>query len=216
MNNYAAKISKMSELQDRVNKKVHPDWRNQNFLWYRAIWTECSELMDHHGWKWWKKQDIDVEQIKLEIVDIWHFGISIIIQRGAFNAENVAEIARPFLNRNGEILSLCCKDDILLDVEHIASSALNYGHLDMPSFFNLMRNIGMDFDELYVLYMSKNVLNIFRQNHGYNQGEYTKIWDGKEDNVHLIEITRTLDSDDPNYDVCLHDALCVRYTNLVD
>ena len=34
---------------------------------------ECSELLDHYGWKWWKHQATDLDQVKLEIVDIWHF-----------------------------------------------------------------------------------------------------------------------------------------------
>ena len=64
----------MLELQSDMNTKVHADWKQQNFEWYRAIWVECAELLDHYGWKWWKKQNPDVGQIELELVDIWHFG----------------------------------------------------------------------------------------------------------------------------------------------
>ena len=48
-------IATMLELQDSMNAKVNKEWREQNFEWYRAIWIECAELLDHHGWKWWKK-----------------------------------------------------------------------------------------------------------------------------------------------------------------
>ena len=61
-------IATMLELQDSMNSKVREDWREQNFEWYRAIWIECAELLDHHGWKWWKKQQPDVNQIALELV----------------------------------------------------------------------------------------------------------------------------------------------------
>ena len=54
-------IQVMLDLQDAMNKKVHPDWQQQGFEWYRAIWIECAELMDHYGWKWWKKQNPDLE-----------------------------------------------------------------------------------------------------------------------------------------------------------
>ena len=37
--------------------------------------------------------------------------------------------------------------------------------------------------DLFKLYMGKNVLNTFRQNHGYKEGTYKKIWNGEEDNV---------------------------------
>ena len=53
-------IQTMLELQNAMNAKVHADWREQGFEWYRAIWVECAELMDHYGWKWWKKQSPDI------------------------------------------------------------------------------------------------------------------------------------------------------------
>ena len=56
-------IKTMLDLQDSMNTKVNSDWRAQNFEWYRAIWIECAELLDHYGWKWWKKQQPDIDQI---------------------------------------------------------------------------------------------------------------------------------------------------------
>ena len=72
-------IMTMLDLQNDMNSKVHADWRTQDFEWYRAIWIECAELLDHYGWKWWKKQTPDVDQIALELVDIWHFGLSLML-----------------------------------------------------------------------------------------------------------------------------------------
>ena len=45
-------------------------------------------------------------------------------------------------------------------------------------------------------YIGKNMLNRFRQNNGYKSGEYKKLWQGREDNEHLIELLAAL-SDDP-------------------
>ena len=73
------KILTMLELQDGMNSKVNPDWRNAGSEWYRAIWTECAEMLDHYGWKWWKHHEPEMDQVKLEIVDIWHFAMSAII-----------------------------------------------------------------------------------------------------------------------------------------
>jgi hypothetical protein len=36
---------------------------------------------------------------------------------------------------------------------------------------------------LYKLYVGKNILNQFRQDNGYKDGSYIKIWAGEEDNV---------------------------------
>ena len=57
----------MLNMQHRMNTRVHEDWINQQFEWYRAIWIECGELMDHFGYKWWKKQEPDMEQVRLEV-----------------------------------------------------------------------------------------------------------------------------------------------------
>jgi dimeric dUTPase (all-alpha-NTP-PPase superfamily) len=67
----------MLELQNAMNTRVHNEWRDQGFEWYRAIWIESAELMDHYGWKWWKHQKPDVEQVKLELIEIWHFGLTL-------------------------------------------------------------------------------------------------------------------------------------------
>ena len=44
-------ILNMLHMQHRMNSRVHEDWINQRFEWYRAAWIECGELMDHVGYK---------------------------------------------------------------------------------------------------------------------------------------------------------------------
>ena len=69
-------VKNMLEMQFRMNARIHEHWIDQDFAWYRAVWIECGELMDHVGYKWWKKQEPDMDQVRLEVVDIWHFGMS--------------------------------------------------------------------------------------------------------------------------------------------
>src|SRR6056300_58902 len=83
----------MLQMQDAMNTRVNESWRDQGFAWYRAIWTECAELLDHYGWKWWKKQQPDVDQVKLELVDIWHFGLSILLLSGKTEEHLADEIS---------------------------------------------------------------------------------------------------------------------------
>ena len=89
----------MLELQDGMNSKVNPNWVEQNYEWYRAIWIECAELLDHYGWKWWKKQTPDQEQVVLELVDIWHFGLSILLLTGE-SRETIVSYAESQLKVN--------------------------------------------------------------------------------------------------------------------
>ncbi|MCU7958424.1 MAG: dUTP diphosphatase, partial [gamma proteobacterium symbiont of Bathyaustriella thionipta] len=53
------RLLNMLSLQDSMNTRVDENWRQAGFAWYRAIWVECGELMDHYGWKWWKHQQPD-------------------------------------------------------------------------------------------------------------------------------------------------------------
>ena len=46
----------------------------------------------------------------------------------------------------------------------------------------------MDIDDLYKRYVVKNQLNQFRQDHGYKNGTYIKIWGDVEDNIIAFKI----------------------------
>ena len=76
-----AMLQTMAQMQDEHNTLVHAQWRTQDYAYYRAIWVECAEMLDHFGWKWWKKQDGDLDQVKLELVDIWHFALSELLRQ---------------------------------------------------------------------------------------------------------------------------------------
>ncbi|MFT5082269.1 MAG: dimeric dUTPase (all-alpha-NTP-PPase superfamily) [Lentisphaeria bacterium] len=198
------KILTMLEMQDAMNTRVHPQWKEQDFEWYRAIWVECAELMDHYGWKWWKKQAPDMEQVILELIDIWHFGLSIYLSSAKALPELVGDIEQA-LDLNAK--TTCFKDDL----ETFALSTLSSKSFDIPTFSRLMLGAGLDFDELYRQYVGKNVLNFFRQDNGYNDGSYRKIWSGKEDNEHLVEVVAELDVGHANYRQQLYQALLQRY-----
>jgi len=58
----------------------------------------------------------------------------------------------------------------------------------VEQFFKACDAVGLSFEELYRLYIGKNALNQFRQEHGYKEGSYRKIWNGKEDNEVMQEI----------------------------
>jgi len=92
------KLVVMLEMQNAMNTKVHEQWFSQGFEWYRAIWVECAEMLDHYGWKWWKKQEADIMQVKLEVVDIVHFALSIRLEQNDSLDETAASIVRDFEN----------------------------------------------------------------------------------------------------------------------
>ena len=197
-------LAAMAEMQDSHNRLVHPEWREQGHDYYRAVWVECAELLDHYGWKWWKRQEPDLDQVTLEIIDIWHFGLSELLRADQVDAELARRLDKALAD--GETT------DFRAAVENLASRSLIDRRFDLDAFVGVMRALPLGFDDLYRRYMAKNVLNAFRQKNGYKSGTYRKRWhDGREDNEHLIEIADGLDADADSFVLDLRAALAVRY-----
>jgi dimeric dUTPase (all-alpha-NTP-PPase superfamily) len=194
----------MLEMQDAMNARVNPDWRNAANAWYRAIWTECAEMLDHYGWKWWKHQQPDLEQVRLELVDILHFAMSDYLLQDddneAIAARIEAELSTPRQN-----------DDLRAAIEAMAQSTIARQSMHFSDFATILALLEMDFDALYRRYVGKNVLNFFRQDHGYRDGSYIKVWQGREDNEHLVEIVNELDSDSASFRDEVYQGLRERY-----
>ena len=73
-------LKTMLVLQSNMNALVFDDWNHRNFAWHRAIYVEAAEMLEHLGaWKWWKKGQPDIAQAQIELVDIWHFGLSMLL-----------------------------------------------------------------------------------------------------------------------------------------
>lgn len=198
----------MLDLQDAINRKVDPNWTERGFEWYRAIWVECAELLDHYGWKWWKQQNPDIEQVKLELVDIWHFGLSLLLLRDLPRDQLIAEVG-------AQLAAPRPSEDFRAEVEQFAHQVLGTRDFDVAAFAPLLAGAGLDFDELYLRYVGKNVLNRLRQDQGYQDGGYQKLWDGREDNEHLVEIAAALDGANPTFQHQLYQDLLHRYRELV-
>lgn len=198
------KLLAMLQLQDEMNTRVHPAWREQGYEWYRAIWIECAELMDHFGWKWWKKQSPDREQVVLELIDIWHFGLSSLLQ-----VESSVDAIADQLER--AMAAAAPNQDFRADVEAFVQQILISREFDPALFNQLLCHMDISLDHLYRSYVGKNVLNFFRQDKGYKEGTYVKVWQGREDNMHLVEILEVLDSGSATYRQDIYQALSERY-----
>lgn len=204
----------MLTLQDRMNSKVNPNWINAGNEWHRAIFVETGEAVEHHGYKWWKKQDLNLPQLQMEMIDIWHFALSHILVVAGGNAEHAAE----------DILTEAATDHVRFDEKfYVFSDRVLLEKLDLmgglacaqrfsvPLFYSIMADCNMSHEELYRQYVGKNVLNIFRQDHGYKAGTYVKEWDGREDNEHLVEIMAALDADSATFSADVYAGLSARY-----
>jgi dimeric dUTPase (all-alpha-NTP-PPase superfamily) len=195
----------MIRMQDELNSKINSAWKDEkeaDFMLAAAL--EMGEAIEHYGWKWWKKQTPDLNQVRMELVDVWHFVLSDIL-RAAHQDKT------PFKHY------LVLEDfDQVYELKTVPAMKWLMGTLCdnyfLPSVFRtICGHVGLSGEQLFKLYIGKNVLNTFRQNNGYKDGTYIKVWSGREDNEYLTDILTTINLESPTIDNDLYEALTAAY-----
>lgn len=201
-------LKEMFALQQKLNDETNGiGWENgytkNNRLinWKRCIYMESAELIDSFSWKHWKSIDkaTDWDNATVEIVDIWHFVMSLLLEDYKVNGKgNLDQLILDVLDVQGfeaftkEPVSNQSADvmELINDIENIIheTTGFDFDIFDglLRHYFALSRKCGVNLKILYKFYVAKNVLNQFRQDHGYKEGTYKKVWNGKEDNEVLL------------------------------
>ena len=202
------KILLMLQLQASLNDATNGDnWtegttKHGNVInWKRCIYMECAEMVDSFTWKHWKNlnQEADWDNLQIEVIDVWHFIISLAIEnysqtlRGGVEdlGINISQLeCFSKIDKKNELYA--SQDDVISKVEDIMLHVLSKDKLNLEGliadFFDLVIMSGLDLESLYKLYVGKNILNQFRQDNGYKDGSYVKVWAGEEDNVVMKRI----------------------------
>lgn len=194
------------KLNDQTNGKGWEDGYTKNdkiINWKRCIYMECAELVDSFAWKHWKEiaKPTDWDNVKVEIVDIWHFIMSLMLESYKNNnLGNLDKLIDDISNAKG-FRSFCNDADnptkqnpleIVNDIENLIhlTTGFKMNLFDglLKTYFYLSLKCGVNLNDLYGFYIAKNVLNQFRQDNGYKEGTYRKIWDGREDNEVMIAL----------------------------
>lgn len=185
----------MLQMQDSINSRIDPDWFTKGYKWYRYLYREAVELGEWLPYKHWKKTVADIPNAKIEVVDMWHFALSLIVSYEKQEAikdgkeYSVEEIAEQLTQIWQEVLDHPLSED--LDIQNVIDSLVTSsaaGNFAITPFIVICRLLNFSIVELHQQYVAKNILNFFRQDHGYKEGTYHKHWfDGKEDNEFLIE-----------------------------
>ena len=193
-----ARMLEMLVLQEQLEVKISgPDWREQGNDYGLCIYMEANEMIDHHGWKHWKAHKPDYDAIRLELVDIWHFTLAMLLQGNPSKlADQLAkEVTKEintgsmaFIEQHEELMN----HTFISSCIALADKAVHDTQISLLPFFRCCAEVDMDFDLLYKLYVGKNVLNHFRQAHGYAEGTYIKMWGDLEDNEHLYALINKL------------------------
>jgi hypothetical protein len=203
------KLLAMLELQQQLNDATNGlGWENgitkegKVINWRRCITMESAEMIDSFGWKHWKSiaQPTDYANLQIEIVDVWHFVMSLVLEFShKSKAESMEELAQRIAQtpeykklQGDDSLPFGADDVLMMKIENVMRLSLIPISPEMigaliEEFFELSYLGALTLDELYRLYVGKNILNQFRQDHGYKEGSYIKIWNGLEDNVVMKE-----------------------------
>ena len=175
--------------QEALNEYTTPMWQQvltaNHFR--TAMFDEFAELLNSSNWKWWKKQDQhDSWNLKVEVIDIFHFALSIFI----LDAQHLLKHEHVFCEcGKGHNYMVSESGNIFHDV-FINKAVKLLSEPTTTAMDDLFDSLGMNAEEISALYIAKSQLNFFRQSTGYKDGTYVKIQDGIEDNVklkHLVE-----------------------------
>lgn len=80
------KLDEIFDLQDALNKRIGVNTDRMSdeekakwvLNYTRAMQQEIAELIDSVPWKWWAKyQEFDEQNAKVEVVDLFHFLVSL-------------------------------------------------------------------------------------------------------------------------------------------
>lgn len=180
----------MVGLQHKFNEQTIENYLSKNLNWNSAIIAESGELLDSLGYKWWKKQAPDMENVKVEAIDLLHFVISDAIQllhncSGEIDLNLIVGTFEYYFNNSDGYFDGLSLNKLV--------DELNYNRWNR---FNIMKQIFKDLnmsnEDVYIAYIVKNCLNKFRQDNGYKDGSYIKDWNGREDNVVAYEFANII------------------------
>jgi len=186
------KIQQMYILQSELNDRTNgTDWRSgvtkedRIISWHRCIYMEACEAIDSFNWKHWKdiNSEPDWGNIRVELVDIWHFVMSEAIRVGDTDYSDKYVEIETHTDLNADNLVITLEKILSLSSSANVDKEKNPIREIIDLYFQAISIIGMDVKDLYKRYLVKNQLNIFRQDHGYKDGSYVKYWDAVEDNV---------------------------------
>lgn len=205
----------MFKTQDSLNTLIDPDWRTRANNWDLACAMETGECIGHIGYEWWKHTEPNIPMAQNELVDVWHFVVSKALEYGVpldvflESFESDSPEVEEEAERVRKLTLLMILQDLMLGF----SSGATY----VTTFTVAMEKLELSWHELFLQYIGKNTLNIFRQKNGYKEGTYKKSWVGKEDNeIMLANLEYLKDNEVPSKDIAeaLYQCLAEDYESL--
>ncbi|MCC7641635.1 MULTISPECIES: dUTP diphosphatase [unclassified Janthinobacterium] len=212
-------LQEILRLQASMNEKINENWLTAGYPFLRAVVIEAGEALEHAGWKWWKKQEHDLVQVRIELIDILHFYLSAILIEVSGDIELASQSVLKKLSSSGTVQfdgrQYILREKNLLELLELLAGLAAARRLEVGVLDECFKQCGLEWTEVINIYISKNVLNIFRQDHGYKDGTYIKIWNGEEDNVVLARLANSVSKEFGQFSTALYTALKQEYVKIV-
>lgn len=212
-------VENMLKFSDMYKGRVlSSEWKDNGFDWVNYIMIEASEQNSSLDFKHWKSGKDDLDNFKVEVIDNWHFLMSLGLERFS-----TSYLANTYESLWYELL----EDDDSVNLQN-ATQYFTYQVLktkfeenfeedyfhSVSVLFSIMQELEIyDESSLYKEYLVKNVLNAHRQNNGYKEGTYQKIWFFENKKVEDNVVAYSICSEDSTYDSLLSD-LQTYYDNM--
>jgi hypothetical protein len=169
-----ARVLEMLDLQDKMNSLASgDDWRSgmtnkgKVINWRRTVYMELAEAIDSLPWKHWKNIDgnIDYDNFKIEMIDIWHFVMSELMKYYdkntvtkliLENSNHRSVIKMPIdwkIENNAQLDEIIAPFEELLRISLQSENSEEYFTAFLKQFFISLDSASISLDELYELYI---------------------------------------------------------------
>lgn len=198
--------------------EVVEEWKDNGFDWVNYIMIEASEQNSSLDFKHWKAGKDDLDNFKVEVIDNWHFLMSLGLERfsSSYLANTYEYLWYELLEEDDSVNLQNATQYFtyqVLKTKFEENFEEDYFH-SVYVLFSIMQELGIyDEADLYKEYLVKNVLNEIRLLNGYKEGTYQKMWFFENEKVEDNVVAYSICSEDSTYDSLLSD-LQTYYDNM--
>jgi dimeric dUTPase (all-alpha-NTP-PPase superfamily) len=183
------------ELQTLFNNGVNTNWQTDPKVdFWIAILDETVEVLNSRHWKWWKNTskfgEVDWDNIKVEMVDLFHFILSLGIKTKSTDLVFSTLLSGEFGQADLKAKAKEQPDQFFDTVwnDFLLSVQMKSFPMVINQWVELWFRLGYNTLDLFKEYRIKVVLNNIRQEFGYgHKNTYKKMWPDPDDKTKLVE-----------------------------
>lgn len=151
--------------------------------------------------------------------NLWRFYMCRFMEASNYKVNTATEALSAAILRTAFPRQQVQFDDCTYELEQINFNAkikllvglTSSNRISIALFASILKEVEIEWLVLYKTFVGKNVLELFRRNHGYKKGDYVKVWNALRDETHMEELQASIDCDGEFYLDDLYGGLEIRY-----